>query len=126
MPQLVRHRRYEPIDHNSSRLVSQELYDFWRATKPDPVNISGTFSQRKFTAALRHLKPGEAQGSDFIFPHLIIRVEVALKFLLRDFLSSCLRRLKIPKIERRALVVAISKPIKPEGYPKSYPPISLN
>ena len=49
----------------------------------------------------------------------------ALKSWLRDFLSSCLRRLKIPKIWRRALVVAIPKPMKPVGDPKSYRPISL-
>ena len=36
-----------------------------------------------------------------------------------------LRRLKIPKIWIRALVVAIPKPGKPVGDPKSYRPISL-
>ena len=41
------------------------------------------------------------------------------------FFSSCLRRLKIPKIWRRALVVAIPKPKKPEKDPKSYRLISL-
>ena len=49
----------------------------------------------------------------------------ALKSWLRDFLSSCLCQLKIPKIWRRALVVAIPKPGKPVGDPKSYRPISL-
>ena len=49
----------------------------------------------------------------------------ALKSWLRDFLSSCLRRLKIPKIWRRALMAAIPKPGKPVGDPKSYWPISL-
>ena len=49
-----------------------------------------------------------------------------MKSWLRDFLSSCLRRLKIPKIWRRALVVAIPKPAKPVGNPKSYRPISLH
>ena len=49
----------------------------------------------------------------------------ALKSWLRDFLSSCLRRLKIPKIWRRAFVVTIPKPAKPVGDPKSYRPISL-
>ena len=48
-----------------------------------------------------------------------------MKSWLRDFLSSCLRRLKISKIWRRALVVAIPKPGKPVGDPKSYRPISL-
>jgi len=36
-----------------------------------------------------------------------------------------MRQLKIPKIRRRALVVAIPKPEKPLGDPKSYRPISL-
>ena len=48
-----------------------------------------------------------------------------MKSWLRDFISSCLRRLKIPKIWKRALVVAIPKPGKPVGDPKSYRPISL-
>ena len=48
-----------------------------------------------------------------------------MKSWLRDFLFSCLRRLKIPKIWRRALVVAIPKLTKPVGDPKSYQPISL-
>ena len=48
-----------------------------------------------------------------------------MKSWLRDFLSSCLRRLKTPKIWRRTLVVAIRKPEKPVGDPKSYRPITL-
>ena len=48
-----------------------------------------------------------------------------MKSWLCDFLFSCLRRLKIPKIWRRALVIAIPKPGKPVGDPKSYRPISL-
>ena len=72
-----------------------------------------------------HLKPGKAPGPDSICPKLILHAGAALKSWLRDFLSSCLRRLKIPKIWRRALVVAIPKPGKPVGDPKSYRPISL-
>ena len=49
---LVRNERYEAVDRKSSRLVSQEMSDLWRATTPNPVNISDTFSQREFTAAL--------------------------------------------------------------------------
>ena len=109
----------------SSRLVSQEVSDFWRATTPNAVNISDNFSQREFTAALQHLKPGKAPGPDSICPELILHAGAALKSWLRDFLSSCLRRLKIPKIWRRALVIAIPKPGKPVGDPKSYRPISL-
>ena len=118
--QLVRNGKYEAVYHTSSRLVSQELSDLWRATTPDAVNISDSFSQREFAAALQHLKPGKALGPDSIYSELILHAGAALKSWLRDFLSSCLRPLKIPKIWRRALVVAIPKPTKPVWDPKSY------
>ena len=101
------------------------MSDLWRATTPDPINISDTFSKREFTAAVQHLKPDKAPGPDSICSELILHVGAALKSWLRDFLSSCLHRLKIPKIWRRALVVAIPNPGKPVGDPKSYQPISL-
>ena len=101
------------------------MSDLWRDTKSDAVNISDNFSQREFAAILQHLKLGKAPKPDSIFPELILHAGAALKSWLYDFLSSCLRRLKIPKIWRRALVVAIPKSTKPVGDPKSYRPTSL-
>ena len=123
--QLVRNEKCKAVDRKSSRLVSQEVSDLWRATTPDPVNISDTFLQREFTGALQHLKSGKAPEPDSIFPELILHAGATLKSWLRDFLSSCLRRLKTPKIWRRALVVAITKLTKHLEDPKSYRPISL-
>ena len=123
--QMVRNGRYEAVDGKSSRIVSQQVSDLWRATTSDPVNISDIFSQREFTAALQYLKPGKAPGPDSICSELLLHAGAALKSWLRDFISSCFRRLKILKIWRRALVVAIPKPAKPVGDPKSYQPISL-
>ena len=114
--QLVRNGKYEAVDRKSSRLVSQEVSD----PTPDAENISDNFSQREFAAALQHLKPGKAPGPDSISSELILYAGAALKSWLRDFLSSCFRRLKISKIWRRALVVAIPKPTKSVGDPKSY------
>ena len=105
--------------------VSQEISDLWRTTTPDAVNISNNFSQREFAAALQHLKPCKAPGPNSICSELILHPGAALKSWLRDFISSCLRRLKIFKIWRRALVIAIPKPAKSVGHPKSYRPISL-
>ena len=102
----------------------QELTDFWRATSPDAVTISGDFYPKEFAAALHHLKPGKAPGSDSICPELLIHGGSGLKLWLRSFLSFCLRQLKIPKVWR-ALVVAIPKSSKPVEDPKSYRPISL-
>ena len=116
--QLIRNEKYEVVDRKSSRLISQEVSDLWRATTPDEVNISDNFSQRKFTA--EHLKPGKAPGPDSIFSEFILHAGADLKSWLSDFFYSCLCRLKIPNIWRRALVFAILKPAKPVGDPKSY------
>ena len=123
--QLVRNGKYEGVDRESSPLISQEVSDHWRALIPSPVNLSGDFSSTDFAAALQHVKPGKAPGPYSICPKLIIHAGTALKSWLRGFLSSCLRQLKIPKVWRRALVVAIPKPNKPVKDPKSYHLISL-
>ena len=123
--ELVRNGKYKGVDRESSRLMSQEVPDRWRALIPSPVNLSGNFSFSEFAATLQHVKPGKAPGPDFICPELIIHAGTALKSWLCGFLSSCLRQLKIPKVWRRALVVAIPKPKKPVEDPKSYRPISL-
>ena len=122
---LVKNGKYEGVNRRSSRLVLQEVSDLWRAEPLHPANVSGSFSHREFAAALQHLKPSKAPGPDSICPELIIHAGASLKSWLRGFLSSCLHHLKIPKIWRRALVVAVPKPSKPVEDPKSYRPISL-
>ena len=111
------------MNRRSSRLVLQEVSDLWRADPLHPANASGSFSHPKFAAALQHLKPGKAPGSDSIYPELIIHAGAGLKSWLHGFLSSCLHHLKIPKIWRRALVVAVPKPSKSVEDPRSYRPI---
>ena len=60
-----------------------------------------------------------------VYCRITVVAGAALKSLLCGFLSSCLRQLKVSKIWRRALVVAIPKPKKPKEDPKTYRPISL-
>ena len=115
----------EGANRENFRLVMQELPDFWRATALDAVNISRDFSSREFAAAIHHLKPGKAPGPDSICSELVIHAGPGLKFWLRGFLSSCLLQLKIPKVWRRALVVAIHKPSKSVEDPQSYRLICL-
>ena len=97
--QLVRNGTYKGADRESSRLVAKEVSDLWRANPPaGSPNISGDFTSAELAAALKHLKPGRAPGPDSICPELIIHAGPALICWLCDFLSSCLRHLKIPKI----------------------------
>ena len=79
-----------------------------------PVNISGNFTSREFTVALQLLKPDKALGFDSVFPELILHAGAAPKSWLCGCFSSTLKRLKISKIWRRALVVSIPNPKKTE------------
>ena len=101
------------------------MLDLWRATPTSPLNISESFTSQEFAAAFKYLKPGKAPGPDSIFPELITHAGAVLKSWLCGFLSSCLRHLKIPKVWKRAPVVAIPKPKKPVDDPKGYRPIFL-
>ena len=103
----------------------KELSDLWKIPTPEGHGISEPFRPEEFAAALRRLKPGKSLRLDSIFPEFILHAGSALKSWFCDFLNSCMRQLKIPKIWRRVLEVAIPKPEKPLRHPKSYRPISL-
>ena len=67
----------------------------------------------------------KSPGLDSIFPEFILPAVLTLKSWFSNFLTSCMRQLKIPGIWRRAPIVAIPKSEKPLGDPKSYRSISL-
>ena len=77
--QLIGNGIYEGIDRESSRLISQEVSDLWRATPTSPVNISESFTSQEFAAARKHLKPGKTSDSDSICSDLITHAGSALK-----------------------------------------------
>ena len=55
---------------NDKRIVNISKIDlrFIYLRLKKKVNISDTFSQREFIAALEHLKPGKALGPDYVCP----------------------------------------------------------
>jgi len=111
--QLVKNGAHKTSDRKPTRLVNKELSDLWKIPAPEGHSISELFRE-VFAAALRRLKPGKSPGLDSIFPELILHAGSALKSWFCDFLNSCMRQLKIAKIWRKALVVAI-QPEKPLG-----------
>ena len=68
-----------------------EVCELWRVPTPDADNISGSFYDEEFLAALQYFKPGKAPDPDAICPKLIIHAKNALKSWLHGFLSSCLQ-----------------------------------
>ena len=123
--QLVKNGKYKAKDRESARLISNEVSELWRIPTPTDKTISGDFTPEEFASALQKLQSGKAPGPDSICPELILHAGAALKSWLNKFLSSCMRLLRLPKIWRRAKVVAIPKPKKPLEDPRSYRPISL-
>jgi len=123
--QLVKNRAPKTGDQKSTRLVNKELSDLWKIPTPESHSISEPFRLEKLAAALRRLKPGKSPGVDSIFPEFILNARSVVKSWLCDFLNFCMCQLKCPKIWRSALIVAIPKPEKPLGDPKSYRPMSL-
>jgi len=113
--QLVKNGTHRTKDRESTRLVKKELSDLWKIPTHEGHSISEPFKPDELAAALVHLKPGKYPGLDSIFREFILHAGSALKSWFCDFLSSCMRQLKIPTIWRRALVVAIPKPEKSAG-----------
>ena len=85
-------------------------------------------SQKKFKIRVRSRFKKNSRISDmnlhhaqlcFIFLELIIHIRAALNSWLRGFLFSCLCHLRIFKVWRRALLVAMPKRSKPKQLSKS-------
>jgi len=113
--QLVKNGAHKTRDRQSTRLINKELSDLWKLPTPEGHCISEPFRPEELAAALRRQKPGKSLGLDSIFPQFILHTRSALKSWFCDFLTSRMRQLKIPKIWRRALIVAIPKSEKRIG-----------
>jgi len=96
--QLVKNGAHETGDHESTRLVNQQLSDLWKIPTPEGHSISKPFRPEELVTALRRLKPEKSPGLDSIFPDFIVHTGSALISWFCDFLTSCMRQLKIPKI----------------------------
>jgi len=67
------------------------------------------------------MKPEKSPGLDSIFPEFILHAGSTLKSWFCDFLTSCMRQLKIPKIWRRTLIVVIPQLEKHWGAQRATP-----
>ena len=88
-------------------------------------NLSTPFTSQELSTAFKQLKIGKAQDPDNIPPEFLMHCDSKCLNWMREFYSLCLRHVTVLKIWRRATVVAILKPNKLVGDPKSYRPISL-
>ena len=92
---------------------------------PKYSNTFTVFFFKWMLAAVSHLKSGKAQGPDHIAPEFIINCGTLMLNWLREFFSQCMHSLRLPKVWRRADIIAVLKPNKSADDAKNYRPISL-
>ena len=80
------------------------------------------FSTEELDEGIKTIKLGKASGLDSI---TAVNFGPNTRQWLRELLNTCVTSLKIPKIWKKAKVVALLKPGKDPTSPKSYRPISL-
>ncbi|KAM3842681.1 uncharacterized protein ACN63O_022149 [Diretmus argenteus] len=121
---LLKNGRFPDADKDFAQLTSCEVSCISRATSVDS-NLSGVFTTEELSEAMSKLKLGKSPGRDNIHPEFVIHQSTKTSRWLCAFFTACYQRLKLPKIWRRASVIALPKPNKDPEDPKSYRPISL-
>ena len=122
--QLYDNSRYEGVDKSFTRTVKHEVTRLKRQPTAD-MNLSCNFTTTEMDIAIATIKTRKAAGYDKVFPEFIKHLGPKMREWLTLYLSRCLSTVRIPKIWRRAHIIAILKPGKPPTEAKSYRPISL-
>ena len=122
--QLLANGRFRGADKQQDLSVKRQCSMMWGVPGVGG-RLSTPFTTLELSATIKLLKGGKAQGPDNIPPEFMMHCGKKCLEWVRKFFSFCLEHTVIPKIWRRATVVAILKPNKPADDPKSYRPISL-
>ncbi len=112
-----------PSDRKQSECVRREWRCFLK-TCTDNEALSH-FTAEEISSALQHMKSGSAPGYDNIHPEFLKNLGPRATLWLSKFLSSVVATNALPKIWRKAKVIAIEKPGKDPSRAENYRPISL-
>ena len=121
--QLLKNGKFKG-DPKDNREILTELSQ--TASKPSTdADYTSDFTQEELEKALKSCKSGKAPGPDRIHNDFLQHLGPSSKAAILHFFNNCLSRIHVPKIWRRAEIVAIPKPGKQMDNPKSNRPISL-
>ena len=122
--QLLANRPFIGVDKQHDLSVKRQCSMMWGVPGLGG-HLTTPFTTLELIATIKLLKDGKAQGPDNIPSEFMMHFGKKCLEWVRKFYFSCFEHTVISKIWRRATVVAILKPNKPAGDPKSYRPISL-
>ena len=112
------------MNREFTREVNNELKEKWQGDSVDS-DLCSEFTVDDVQQAPITLESGKAPGPDSIHPEFRMHLGTECQNWLRLFMTNCMQRTKIPKIWRRATIIAILKPGKSPEEAGSYRPISL-
>ena len=122
---LIKNGRHRNVDKLVGSDVNAEIATLRGSGTTGDNSLTETFTEAEMLTAVSHLKSGKAQGPDHIAPEFIINFGMLMLNWLREFFSQCMHSLRLPKVWRRADIIAVLKPNKSADDAKNYRPISL-
>ena len=99
-----------PSDRKQSKHVRREWHCFLKTCTDNEV--LSHFTPEEISSALQHMKSGSAPGYDHIHPEFLKNLGPMAILWLSKFLTSVVVTNALPKIWRKAKVIAIEKPGK--------------
>jgi len=115
--------------HRPNKTFTRSVLNELRAVSASDCNLNHhlglPFTKTELEAALKLTQHRKALGPDGVPNKLLTNCGETLLNWMLSFVNACLANNFIPKMWRRASVVAILKPGKASSSPESYCPISL-
>jgi len=106
---------------NHNRQYSYEVRKTIKETINSPpahVELCGKITPTECKDVITNLKPGKAPDPDNIYPEFLLNM--GSKITLSKFFSICLKQCHMPKLWRKANVIAVLKPGRRTNEAKSY------
>ena len=96
-----------------------------KPTKENNTDLTNPFSSKELEKGIKALKQGKTAGLENIRAEQIKQFGPTTREWLLRFYNNCLSSHRLPKLWRKAKIIALLKPGKDSSDPKSFRPISL-
>lgn len=107
----------------SNRII--RAYRRLRRNTPIDNELFGPFTVQDVNMALLYMKNGKASGFDAIYPEFLTYSGERTRLWLARFFTNVLQWNTLPHSFKKAKIIALLKPGKPDHFPESYRPIAL-
>lgn len=113
-----------PADKKFTRQIIRKYRQLRKSTVRNSV-FSRPFTLDDVNCGLTHMKNGKASGFDSVYPEFLTFSGPRTRLWLARFFTNVIALNELPPTFKKAKVIALLKPNKPEDRPDSYRPIAL-